>query len=277
MGLYGGGPAVHGEEMPGDLRRRMPGQSVIAELLRRQAQVQPRRLWGRLFGISPLAPEAEAWYKGALGEIQVARLLARLDPGYVVLHAVPVGAGGSDIDHVVIGPAGVFTLNTKNHSGKKVWVAGGTFMVNGSKHPHIRKSVFEGKRAARLLSQAAGLPIAVTPLVVVVDPLRLVVKTPPNGVQVLASHSLQQWFAHQPRKYSNEQLAQIVPVACQPGLWHQDPPVEGDPMQLNDHFDSLHRSVRTARLRRILWALAMMGGLLVAVPTVYFAYLGTLR
>ncbi|WP_371261683.1 nuclease-related domain-containing protein [Arthrobacter sp. ov118] len=31
---------------------------------------------------------------------------------------MPVGAGASDVDHVLIGPAGVFTLNTKNHAGQ---------------------------------------------------------------------------------------------------------------------------------------------------------------
>ena len=31
-----------------------------------------------------------------------------------------LGEKGSDIDHVIIGPGGVFTLNTKNHTGGNV-------------------------------------------------------------------------------------------------------------------------------------------------------------
>ena len=34
-----------------------------------------------------------------------------------VIHSVP-SEKGADIDHVVIGPAGVFTLNTKNPATK---------------------------------------------------------------------------------------------------------------------------------------------------------------
>jgi hypothetical protein len=34
-------------------------------------------------------------------------------PEWTVLHSVPVGTGSTDIDHIAIGPAGVFTLNTK--------------------------------------------------------------------------------------------------------------------------------------------------------------------
>ena len=44
-------------------------------------------------------------------------------PGRIVTAArLSVGAGVSDIDNVLIGPAGVFTLNTKNHVGTDVRV-----------------------------------------------------------------------------------------------------------------------------------------------------------
>jgi len=70
--------------------------------------------------VSPLDEERAAWYRGALGEAAVGRLLEKLPEGWTVLHAVPVGKGDSDIDHVVIGPGGVFTINIKNHAGHKV-------------------------------------------------------------------------------------------------------------------------------------------------------------
>lgn len=41
------------------------------------------------------------------------------------------GERGSDIDHVLIGPAGVFTVNVKHHPNSSIWVGGDTFMVNG--------------------------------------------------------------------------------------------------------------------------------------------------
>ena len=75
----------------------------------------------------------------------------------------PVGKGDSDIDHVVIGPGGVFTINTKNHSGQKVWVAGRIFLVNGQKQPHLRNAGHEAQRASRLLSAAAGFRVDVVP------------------------------------------------------------------------------------------------------------------
>ena len=77
--------------------------------------------------------DERAYRVGTDGEEEVAWRMRKLGDGWHVLHSVPVGEKDSDIDHVVIGPPGVFTLNTKNHSRKKVWVAERAFMVSGQK------------------------------------------------------------------------------------------------------------------------------------------------
>ena len=46
---------------------------------------------------------------------------------------------------MIIGPGGVFTLNTKNHSRGKVWVAQNSFLVNGQKTDYLRNSRYEAK------------------------------------------------------------------------------------------------------------------------------------
>lgn len=109
----------------------------------RKAAMPVRAVLGRLVNVHT---DERAWRIGADGEAHVgAQLekLARKDPRWRVLHAVPVGERGSDIDHVVIGPAGVFTINTKNHPGAKVWVGKDQLRVNGHTQPYIRNSRFE--------------------------------------------------------------------------------------------------------------------------------------
>lgn len=248
----------------GDLGGRTPGQSVITELLCKQSQLPPRGFLARMFGISPLTGDTSPWFKGALGEIAVARLLAKLGPDFLVLHAIPVGVGSSDIDHLVICPAGVFTLNTKNHSGQKVWVAGGTVTVNGTKYPHIRNAVFEAKRASGILSRAVGNPVAVTGLVVVVNPRELTVKQAPAGVEILDSRRLQRWFMRKPRLLAPDQIAQITAQARQPSIWHSNPRTDGDPEVLKAQFQLLERTVSSALLRRRIWVLALPATLCVA-------------
>ncbi|GAA4038989.1 hypothetical protein GCM10023063_25360 [Arthrobacter methylotrophus] len=97
------------------------------------------------------------------------KILQRLGPEWTVLHAVPIGAGTSDIDHVLIGPAGVFTLNTKNHAGQSVWAAGRTLMVAGKKQRHLQNASYEAARSAKLLASVANQAVEVTGVAVVTD------------------------------------------------------------------------------------------------------------
>jgi hypothetical protein len=103
-----------------------------------------------------------------------------------VLHAVRVGEHGSDIDHVAIGPGGVFTVNAKHHPDKSIWVGGDTFLVNGRPVPYIRNSRHEARRAARLLTEQAGFPVETTGVIAVMGAHRgFTVKKQPEDGEVL--------------------------------------------------------------------------------------------
>jgi hypothetical protein len=63
--------------------------------------------------------QARSWQRGVRGERRTARLLDRLTgDGYVVFHdlAVP-GSTSANVDHLVIGPTGVFVIDTKQWTG----------------------------------------------------------------------------------------------------------------------------------------------------------------
>ena len=92
--------------------------------------------------------------------------LARKDPRWRYLQAIPVGVNGSDIDHLAIGPGGVFGLNAKHHPGSNVWVGGNTLMINGQRQPYIRNSRHEAQRAGKLLTAACGFHVPVIGMVV---------------------------------------------------------------------------------------------------------------
>jgi hypothetical protein len=53
--------------------------------------------------------DAAAWSKGEKGEELVGKRLEKLGSTWKVIHSIPIGSKGTDIDHVVIGPGGVFT------------------------------------------------------------------------------------------------------------------------------------------------------------------------
>ena len=56
------------------------------------------------------------WRRGALGEYEVGAELERLSDDYFVFNNLNT-AGFGNFDHVVIGPAGLFAIETKNWSG----------------------------------------------------------------------------------------------------------------------------------------------------------------
>jgi hypothetical protein len=61
-------------------------------------------------------PLVERRDRGASGEEHVGGLLDEMaEPGWEVIHDASLGRG--NVDHILIGPAGVFTVETKSHGG----------------------------------------------------------------------------------------------------------------------------------------------------------------
>jgi hypothetical protein len=73
-----------------------------------------------------------AWRDGARGERATARRLRHLEhDGYVVLHDLEVPGSHANLDHVAVGPAGVFVIDSKRYRGRlslgsdgMLWYAG---------------------------------------------------------------------------------------------------------------------------------------------------------
>jgi hypothetical protein len=81
---------------------------VIVELL----AIGAMRLLDRL-----AFPVIDRWDRGAEGEEHVGKLLDALaDQGWRPLHDVSLGRG--NVDHVLVGPGGIFTIETKSHAGR---------------------------------------------------------------------------------------------------------------------------------------------------------------
>ncbi|WP_202965651.1 nuclease-related domain-containing protein [Demequina aestuarii] len=167
--------------------------------------------------------QERAWRKGAEGEEFVGMKLNRLrDRGWRVLHSVPVGKGDSDIDHIVIGPGGVFTVNSKMHAGKKIWVAKYQMRVNGQPVPYLRNSRHEAGRAKKLLEAQLDFDVPVVGCVVVLTGSlvpEVTYKQMPDDVRVLDKWDVPRWFKKRPAVLSPEQVEAIFSVARRSTTW----------------------------------------------------------
>jgi hypothetical protein len=203
-----------------DLAENRPGQAARQRALEAAAAHPAKAFWGRLLSVHT---DERAWRLGADGEELVGRILHRLvakrDPRWRVIHSVPVGTRGSDFDHVVIGPGGVFTLNAKHHPRARIWVRGDTLLVNGARKPYVRNSRHEAERAARLLAAACGFRVEVTGVVVPVNASDIVVKQAPAGVHVVNRRRLGRWLRTRAHVLDAVTIDVIYGAARRPSTW----------------------------------------------------------
>lgn len=202
-----------------DLSANRPGEAVRQVADSFQAAAPVRTALGRMLGVRT---EATSWRQGVVGEEKVGRQLAKLvrkDPRWRVLHSIDVGSRGSDIDHLVMGPGGVFSLNAKHHRGAAIWVGGNTVMVNGQRQPHVRNARFEADRASRLLSSACRRGVAVKGVVVVVNARDVVVKAQPTDVHVLPRMQLVAWLRRHGETLTDPLVDEIYEMARRDTTW----------------------------------------------------------
>jgi len=158
--------------------------------------------------LRPARRDEKNWARGARGERIAAHALSQLPTGWWVLHDLQVGSRGANIDHLVVGPGGIFTINTKNLSSN-VWVGGSTFMVGGTKTDYVRKAEWEAERVGRLLTTATGGPLLAYPVVAVLAP-RITIKTPPKDVAVISVKRLTSWLRAQPIRLNPAAVIEVV-------------------------------------------------------------------
>ena len=173
-----------------------------------------------------LRSEADMWDRGAEGEDTVQTLLEAGLPaaeGWHVERNVITTRNGADIDHVVVGPTGVFTINTKHRPGKKVWVSPAQFLVDGHHEDYLIKSRREATRAEERLSAACGFPVQIRSVVVVVGAASLDVVEQPLQPRVEAVENVVAWLRSLPAVLGAQQAVAIVGAVNNPDTWVKKP------------------------------------------------------
>jgi hypothetical protein len=65
-----------------------------------------------------VSADTTAWRRGAKGERLTARRLRRLGRGWTVFHDLAIPGSRANADHLVIGPPGVFLIDSKHYRGR---------------------------------------------------------------------------------------------------------------------------------------------------------------
>lgn len=158
--------AVPGLEALRRAERRRPGQERIDRTMAARARSARPSAVRRVFGGSPVGSAEREAFDAARGERIVGRELDALPTEWVVLHSLTSPGGSGDLDHVVVGPGGLFAVTTRFVVGDRVVVAEDHLLTGGWSMPFARASASATRRTAQLASRS--LPPAVVPRGVVI-------------------------------------------------------------------------------------------------------------
>ena len=198
-----------------DLTANRPGAAAAEQA----AALGPQGFQRFAARLLKIRTEATSWEVGAAGERMVGQRLAKLSRGgWQILHAVRLRSG-ADIDHVVIGPGGVFTVNTKHHADAKIRIGDRLVWVNGSQKQYLRNSAHEAQSAAQRLSAACRIPVQVTPVLAFVRAAEIKIGSSAGSVVVLHGERIDQYFERLPRTLTATEQDRIFSVARRPEIW----------------------------------------------------------
>ncbi|MER8188120.1 nuclease-related domain-containing protein [Kitasatospora sp. NPDC094015] len=199
-----------------DLAANRPGDALRRHLRTVEPNALKRLLAHRLpAGMTAARP----WAVGLRGEVVTGRRLDRLArQGWRVLHSIEL-PGGIDIDHLVIGPSGVFTINTKHHRGAALWQGDRAITVNRAPTRYVPISESEAAKAAHRLSAHCGFPVTVRPVVAVVGADSIVVSNALPTVLLVDADQLSRTLSDLSPTLPAARVEQIYSIARRPTTW----------------------------------------------------------
>ncbi|MFE2166555.1 nuclease-related domain-containing protein [Streptomyces sp. NPDC059447] len=198
-----------------DLAKNPPG-AVLIETIAARGPSFVQRAWSKMLR---RPSEWDSWYRGLEGERRVGRELQRLTAhGWRVLHGVRKSNGG-DIDHLLIGGGGIFTINTKNHPGASIWVGDEMAKVNGGPPvPYAAASKGEAAYVRGVLERYCGFAVPVEPVLVFAGAASIRRAITQHDVRVYLEREVSS-LGPLSGKLSTEQVDQVYAVARHQRAW----------------------------------------------------------
>jgi hypothetical protein len=129
--------------------------------------------------------------------------------GYLTLHARPIPGSREVIDHLVVGPTGVYAIDSekwrkdfpiRTSKGKQLWHG------PDSKTPRLEHASWEARQASQRLSAAVGREVVVRPAMAVYGPAVPWDFATIRDVDVFSGPRLRKYFARRARKKDIQRL-----------------------------------------------------------------------
>jgi Nuclease-related domain len=143
--------------------------------------------------------------RGGQGEGLVAWYLNELPDDWYVFHNVKLWKKG-DLDHVIVGPPGIFCISTKMHRGAYSLASDGTYLLNGKETDEITQAQKLAMELRNRLTGKLGDDVTWIQPVLIAPLTHVAFTTYQNKAWVLHEENLNDVFLDQRRKLNQAEI-----------------------------------------------------------------------
>ncbi|MFI7610768.1 nuclease-related domain-containing protein [Nonomuraea terrae] len=160
-----------------------------------------------------------AWRRTSVAERRTEGQLRKLERnGYRTLHARAIPGSEAQIDHLVVGPTGVYAVDSEKWDKRlPVRVQMGKKLFHGpfDKKERLTEARWEATQASELISKAFGREITVVPsLAIYGPPVPWKIMTI-RGVDVYQGDRARRWITKRERALTDAEIDRIYDIAAQ--------------------------------------------------------------
>ncbi|AIS31804.1 nuclease-related domain-containing protein [Methanobacterium formicicum] len=161
------------------------------------------------------------WSKGAKGEKIVAKKLKKLPKKYTAIRDVKIPNLGGDIDHVVVGPTGIYVIETKNYKPTYIPDEDCWYHTSGRKSPQnpAKQVKLQASKLNDFLVRKLGKKIKKVTINPVISPINhnLILKKDIKSYEIVFPEDLVSYLSHQRKILSSKEVKEIINILAKYG------------------------------------------------------------
>ncbi|MDG3547092.1 nuclease-related domain-containing protein [Methanobacterium formicicum] len=161
------------------------------------------------------------WSKGAKGEKIVAKKLKKLPKKYTAIRDVKIPNLGGDIDHVVVGPTGIYVIETKNYKPTYIPDEDCWYHTSGRKSPQnpAKQVKLQASKLNDFLVRKLGKKIKKVTINPVISPINhnLILKKDIKSYEIVFPEDLVSYLSHRRKILSSKEVKEIINILAKYG------------------------------------------------------------
>lgn len=159
-----------------------------------------------------------AWRRTSVAERRTEAQLRKLErSGYRTLHARAIPGSEAQIDHLVVGPTGVYAVDSEKWDRRlpvRVQMAKKLFHGPFDMKPRLTEAKWEATEASKLISESFGREVSVVPSLAIYGPPVPWKIMSIRGVDVYQGDRARKWITKRERALTTAEIDRIYDIAA---------------------------------------------------------------